>query len=162
MLLKKTPAKNFTATMKLTFKPISKYKGERTGLVVMGLDYAGLILENTDKGLMLSQVECPKAEKGTPEQVNASIPLTDPTVYLRVKFSCDGQKIAKSEGGHDLVVMCDFSYSLNGKNFKKLGNPFQAKEGKWIGAKIGTFCTRPAIKTNDGGWADIDWFRITP
>lgn len=107
-------------------------------------------------------MECPKAEKGTPEQVNASIPLTDPTIYLRVKFSCDGQKIAKSEGGHDLVVMCDFSYSLNGKNFKKLGNPFQAKEGKWIGAKIGTFCTRPAIKTNDGGWADIDWFRITP
>ena len=76
LLLQKTPAPNFTATMKLTFKPISKYKGERTGLVVMGLDYAGLILENTDKGLMLSQVECPKAEKGTPEQVNASIPLT--------------------------------------------------------------------------------------
>ena len=162
LLLQKTPAPNFTATMKLTFKPISKYKGERTGLVVMGLDFAGLILENTDKGLMLSQVECPKAEKGTPEQVNASVPLTDPTIYLRVKFSCDDQKIAKSEGGHDLVVMCDFSYSLNGKNFKKLGNPFQAKEGKWIGAKIGTFCTRPAIKTNDGGWADIDWFRITP
>ena len=162
LLLQKTPAKNFTATMKLTFKPISKYKGERTGLVVMGLDYAGLILENTDKGLILSQVECPKAEKGTPEQVNASVPLTDPTVYLRVKFSCDDQKIAESEGGHDLVVMCDFSYSLNGKSFKKLGNPFQAKEGKWIGAKIGTFCTRPAIKTNDGGWADIDWFRITP
>lgn len=29
--------------MKLTFKPTEKYKGERTGLVVMGLDYAGLI-----------------------------------------------------------------------------------------------------------------------
>lgn len=54
--------------MKLTFKPISKYKGERTGLVVMGLDYAGLILENTDKGLMLSQVECPKAEKARPNR----------------------------------------------------------------------------------------------
>ena len=41
-------------------------KGERTGLVVMGLDYAGLILENTDKGLVLSQVSCRKADKGTP------------------------------------------------------------------------------------------------
>ena len=161
LLLQKTPAKNFTATMKLTFKPISKYKGERTGLVVMGLDYAGLILENTDKGLMLSQVECPKAEKGTPEQVNASMALADNTVYLRVKFSTDGSKIAESEGGHDLVVTCDFSYSLDGKRFKKLGNPFQAKEGRWIGAKVGMFCTRPAIKINDGGWADVDWFRIT-
>ena len=128
----------------------------------MGLDYAGLILENTEKGLVLSQVECPKAEKGTPEQINASIPLTDPTIYLRVKFSCDGQKIAKSEGGHDLVVMCDFSYSLNGKSFKKLGNPFQAKEGKWIGAKIGTFCTRPAIKTHQNQRRRMGGHRLVP
>ena len=42
-----------------------------------------------------------------------------------------------------------------------LGVPFQAREGQWIGAKVGMFCTRPAIKTNDGGWADVDWFRIT-
>ena len=55
--------------MKLTFKPVEKYKGERTGLVVMGMDYAGLILENTDKGLVLSQVSCLKADKGTPEEV---------------------------------------------------------------------------------------------
>lgn len=162
LLLQKTPAPNFTATMKLTFKPFSRYKGERTGLIVMGLDYAGLILENTDKGLTLSQVECLNAEKGTPEQVNASMPLDDSTVYLRVRFSSDGRKIAKSDGGYDLLVMCQFSYSLNGKNFKKLGKPFQAKEGKWIGAKVGTFCTRPAIKAYDGGWVDVDWFRVTP
>ncbi len=37
--------------MKLTFMPQSQTKGERTGLVVMGRDYAGLILENTDRGL---------------------------------------------------------------------------------------------------------------
>ena len=49
--------------MKLTFKPTEKYKGERTGLVVMGLDYAGLILENTDKGLVLSQVSCPQSRQ---------------------------------------------------------------------------------------------------
>ena len=49
--------------MKLTFKPTTKYKGERTGLVVMGMDYAGLILENTDKGLVLSQLNCKKADK---------------------------------------------------------------------------------------------------
>lgn len=162
LLLQKTPAPNFTATMKLTFRPTNRYQGERTGLVVMGLDYAGLMLENTGKGVVLSQAECPDAENGTPEQVNASTSLNHPTVYLRVRFSCDGRRIAQSEGGHDLVVMCQFSYSLNGKDFKQLGRPFQAREGKWIGAKIGTFCTRPVIKANDGGWVDIDWFRITP
>ena len=75
LLLQKTPAANFTATMKLTFRPTEKYKGERTGLVVMGLDYAGLILENTDKGLVLSQVSCLKADKGTPETVNGTTDL---------------------------------------------------------------------------------------
>ena len=162
LLLQKAPAPNFTATMKLTFKPVDKYKGERTGLVVMGMDYAGLILENTDKGLVLSQVSCLKADKGTPEQVNGTVDLTDNTIYLKVKFSSDAnKKISKSEGGHDLLVMCDFSYSLDGKKYQPVGKSFQAKEGKWIGVKVGTFCTRPAITTNDGGWADVDWFRIT-
>lgn len=33
--------------------------------------------------------------------------------------------------------------------------------GRWIGAKVGLFATRPD-KTNDSGFADVDWFRITP
>lgn len=162
LLLQKTPAPNFTATMKLTFSPTKQYKGERTGLVVMGMDYAALVLENTASGLTLSQVVCHGADKGQPEQVNASVGLKESTVYLRVKFGCDGRKIAQSEGGHDLLVTCDFSYSTDGQTFSPLGTTFQAREGKWIGTKVGTFCTRPAIKANDGGWADVDWFRITP
>lgn len=162
LLLQKTPAPNFTATMKLTFSPTDKYRGERTGLVVMGMDYAALMLENTADGLTLSQVECIDADKGQPEQVNASVGLTGGTVYLRVRFGCDGRKIAQSEGGHDLLVTCNFSYSTDGRTFSPLGTTFQAREGKWIGTKVGTFCTRPAIRANDGGWADIDWFRITP
>ena len=161
LLLQKTPSDNFTATMKLTFSPNQKNKGERTGLVVMGRDYAGLVLENTDKGLVLSQVECDRADKGKPEEVKATVDLSQNTVYLKVRFSCDGKKIKGSEGGHDLIVMCNFSYSLDGKKYESLGVPFQAREGQWIGAKVGMFCTRPAIKTNDGGWADVDWFRIT-
>ena len=161
LLLQKTPSDNFTTTMKLTFMPNPKLKGERTGLVVMGRDYAGLILENTDKGLVLSQIECKKADKGEAEQVNSSVGLTQNTVYLKVRFSCDGKKIKASEGGNDLIVICNFSYSLDGKKFLPLGNPFQAREGQWIGAKVGMFCTRPAIVTNDGGWTDVDWFRIT-
>lgn len=162
LLLQKTPAPNFTATMKLTFSPTKQYKGERTGLVVMGMDYAALVLENTASELTLSQVVCHGADKGQPEQVNASVGLKEGTVYLRVKFGCDGRKIAQSEGGHDLLVTCDFSYSTDGRTFSPLGTTFQAREGKWIGTKVGTFCTRPAIKANDGGWADVDWFRITP
>ncbi|MDR0892263.1 MAG: glycoside hydrolase 43 family protein [Mediterranea sp.] len=161
LLLQKTPAPNFTATLKLTFSPDRRYTGERTGLVVMGLDYAGLVVEHTERGLVLSQLECKQADKGTPEHINASTPLGQSALYLRVKFSADGTRIAESEGGHDLLVTCRFGYSLDGKKYTPLGNPFRVKEGKWIGAKMGTFCTRPAIVTNDGGWVDLDWFRVT-
>lgn len=161
LLLQKPTAPNFTATMKTTFVPSEKYKGERTGLVVLGMDYAALVVENTNEGLVLSQVECLKADKGNSETVNGSVKLKDGTVYLRVKYSSDGSKIKASEGGHDLVVKCNFEYSLNGKKWQSLGKEFQAREGKWIGCKTGTFCTRPAITTNDGGWADVDWFRVT-
>lgn len=158
LLMQKTPSDNFTVTTKLTFNPTAKYIGERTGLVVMGLDYAGLILENTNKGLTLSQLACIKADQGTPEQVNASVALTDGTIYLRVKFSTNGEKEKEAKGS---TVTCNFSYSIDGKKFQPMGNSFKAKEGKWIGAKVGTFCTRPNITTNDGGWVDVDWFRIT-
>lgn len=160
LLAQKFPAPDFTATMKLKFAPIAKYKGERTGLVVMGMDYAALVLENTTDGLTLSQVECLQADKGNSETVNATLPLKSGEIYLRAQIITTGEKIQASEGGHDLVVKCQLSYSLNGKKFQPLGKEFQVKEGKWIGAKVGTFCTRPAITTNDGGWADIDWFRI--
>lgn len=146
LLLQKTPSNEFSAVMKLRFAPSPKYFGERTGLLVMGLDYALLSLENTKGGLILSQNECKKADKGTIEAVNESVTLKDNTVYLKVTFN----KEAK----------CDFSYSLDGKKFQKLGKQFKAREGKWIGAKVGTFCTRPAIVINDGGWAEVDWFRI--
>lgn len=162
LLLQKTPAKDFTVTTKLTFSPTTKYKGERTGLLVMGLDYAGLILENGADGITLSQVECRKADKGTPERVVVSQPLSSQTVYLRATFRDTGRKILKSEGSADMIVEVTFFYSLDGKRYKPIGDTFTLREGKWIGAKVGTFCTRPCIKSNDGGWVDVDWWRVEP
>ncbi|HOT65363.1 MAG TPA: glycoside hydrolase, partial [Dysgonamonadaceae bacterium] len=71
--------------------------------------------------------------------------LTDSTLYLRVRVFPEAR--------------CVFSYSLEGKIFKTLGKPFTAKEGKWIGAKMGFFCYRP-VRNNDGGRVEIDWFKV--
>lgn len=157
LLLQKTTAPSQTVSTKITFKPTAKYEGERTGLVVMGLDYAGLVVENTKDGLVLSQVECKKADKGSEETVHEQVNLKNSTFYLKAKIYDTGKRI---NNGYEQIVMCEFSYSTNGKKYKALGKPFQLKEGKWIGAKYGVFCTRPAIVTNDGGWADVDWFRV--
>ncbi|MFT3738140.1 MAG: glycoside hydrolase 43 family protein [Breznakibacter sp.] len=145
LLLQKFPAPEFSATAKLTFTPNPKMVGERAGLVAMGMDYAGLFIENTGKGLVLSQTECLKADKGAAEKINASQPLTDGNVWLRVKVV---------KGG-----VCSYSYSTDGKKFTDLGASFTAREGRWIGAKVGVFITRPEW-SNDGGWLDVDWFRI--
>ncbi len=117
LLLQKIPAPTFTATMKVTLTPDKRYNGERTGLVVMGLDYAVLALEKTDEGFRLSENECHKADKGKPEVENASVMIPDSTAYLRVKMA-DG--------------VCNFSYSLDGKKFKNIGKPFTAREGNGL------------------------------
>lgn len=160
LLLQKTPGQNFRTTVKLTFNPSNRYLNERTGLLVMGLDYAGLILENTSNGITLSQVECRKADKGSPEKVNQSINLRNNTIYLRAEFTDTGRKITKSEGSADMIIHVKFSYSTDGRIFTPMGQTFTLREGKWIGAKMGTFCTRPHITTNDGGWVDIDYWQV--
>ena len=71
--------------------------------------------------------------------------MAPPVVHLRVKVS-QGAK-------------CQFSYSLDGKLFTPVGGIFQAEVGRWIGAKVGLFCTR-TTQTNDSGFGDFDWFRV--
>lgn len=150
LLLQKFPTEDFTVTTKVSFAPSSKYTGERTGLVVMGVDYAVLAIENRADGLILVQNVCRKADKKGKEEENASVKLSDNTLFLRVKVKKDSEKEA----------ICSFSYSVDGKKFISLGENFTAKPGKWIGAKVGLFITRPKA-VNDGGWVDIDWFRVT-
>ena len=50
--------------------------------------------------------------------------------------------------------MCTFSYSTDGKRFKKFGPVFKGREGDWIGAKIGYFASSE-IKKNDGGSVEV-------
>ena len=145
LLLQKLPSNNFTATAKLTFKPLDANIGERAGLVVMGMDYAMISIEKSEDSYVLSQIECKDADKKGNEIVKESTIINDSTFYLRVKVSPSSS--------------CVFSYSLDGNNFTQLGDEFISKEGKWIGAKIGFFCSRPS-STNDGGRIEIDWFKV--
>ena len=55
--------------------------------------------------------------------------------------------------------VCHFAFSEDGQSFTTIVKTFTAKPGRWVGAKIGLFCTRTNI-TNDAGFADIDWIRF--
>ena len=143
LLLQKMPSEAFTATTKLTFHHHDD--GERTGLIVMGRDYAYLALEQQDGQLFLKQRSCIDAQYGEPEVTEASKLVESNEIRLRVRVE---------KGG-----ICHFSYSQDGKEFQDFGVPFQAKEGKWIGSKLGLFCARNR-HLNDGGYVNYDWFRV--
>ncbi|MDQ6609986.1 MAG: glycoside hydrolase, partial [Bacteroidota bacterium] len=145
VLLQKFPAEEFMVTTRLTFKPNTKLENEKAGLVVMGFSYAGLALKSKKDGIYLMQTVCKDAVKGKSEKESIVMKMTDSTVYFRVKVT----KGAK----------CNFSYSIDGKTFINAGEEFTAEVGRWIGAKVGLFCTRES-QTNDSGWADVDWFRV--
>ena len=141
LLLQKFPAEEFTVTAKVTLTP--HFEGEKFGMVVMGLDYSLISATNRKGKLIVSQATVKDADKGTAEQEIGAIELNQKTFYLRVKVSKD--------------AICQFSFGTDGKNFNSVGNNFKAREGKWIGAKVGLFFTRPG-RFNDAGTADIDWF----
>jgi len=144
LLLQKFPARKFSATTQLEFRPT--IIGERTGIVVFGFDYSFLVLENRIDGVHLLTSICKDADKGNPETVQSEIPFSKQTVFLRVSV--------------DTGAVCGFSYSADGKNFTYVGTEFTAREGRWIGAKVGLFAVAPeGSKSMD--FADFDWFRIT-
>jgi beta-xylosidase len=148
LLLQKLPAETFTATTKLTFVP--RAAGEQVGLMVTGLDYAYLAVSSRNGQWEVCQATCPDAEQLTPETCTAPIKMAAPTsgtIFLRVQVAAGAR--------------CQFSYSLDGEQFTPVGSVFTAREGKWIGAKMGLFSSRVG-RTNDAGHADVDWWRVIP
>jgi len=145
VLLQKFPADAFTATTKLTFTPNTKIDNEKAGLTIMGFSYANIAVKSKKDGLWLVYTLCKDADQGKPEQEQMLVKLPGNTVYLRVKVSAGAQ--------------CRFSYSFDGNSFTDAGESLQAETGRWIGAKVGLFCSRETV-TNDSGCADFDWFRV--
>ena len=143
LLLQKFPAEEFTATAKIKLAP--RFDGEKFGLIVMGYDYSYISVTNKQGKLYVSQSTVKDADKKSKEVETTDIEITDKTFYLRVKVGKE--------------ATCNFSFSANGINFQNVGHDFKAREGKWIGAKVGFFFVRNG-KFNDAGSADIDWFRI--
>jgi beta-xylosidase len=143
LLMQKFPADEFTITTKLSFKP--RLDGERAGLIIFGADYSYISVVKKTDGNYISFSNCRNADKAQAETVQDGEKTSSEDIYFRVKVT---------KG-----AMCEFSYSEDGKNFETLGDKLVAKPGRWVGAKAGLFCTR-TVKTNDSGFADVDWFRV--
>jgi beta-xylosidase len=143
LLLQKFPAPGFTATAKVDAS--LRADGDRSGLLIMGLDYAYIAVEKRADSLVLVIVTCKDADKGTAEEQRSTTPIKAGTVYLRARVAAG--------------AMVSFSYSVDGERYIDVGTGFQARQGKWIGAKIGIFAMG-AASAREFGYADFDWFRV--
>lgn len=145
VLLQKFPGPAFVTTTKVTVA--APHEGDAVGLVIMGVDYAYLAVKTRAGRLVVSQTVCHGADTGAAERVVAETAVPTATVYLRATI------------GRGAVAR--FSYSPDGRTFTELGEPFTARPGKWIGAKVGLF----AISADSGGergYGDFDWFHVEP
>jgi beta-xylosidase len=144
LLLQKLPAPAFDATTKVSFAGLRP--GERAGVVTMGMDYAYLAVRRTDAGAELVHALAVDAHQGGHE-TETRIPLSGDSLWLRVSME---------EGARTR-----FSWSADGERWTTIGAPFVAREGSWIGAKIGLFALAPKGVTRTGH-AEFDFFRVTP
>ena len=143
LLLQKFPSEEFTATAKITFQPRSDE--EEVDFVVMGMDYSALKLKQVGGKFFLSHTIAKEVDKKGTEKESTPIPIQHNIVFFRVQVMQNG--------------ICTFFYSENGTDFKPIGTPFSAKEGKWIGAKIGFVALRNGF-INDAGNVKLDWIRF--
>ena len=177
-LLQKLPTENFTCTARLRFipNPGNKAKGEEAGFILKGQDYAALKLVSTKEGCVMRYVVCRGAFNGKAEETIMETPVElkslekpytqkyavddIPQPRLATDYILVRMKVKSSGTGNSIKSHAQFEYSLDGKTFKRAGEPFLVKEGKWIGAKVGFFNCRPT-KMNDGAFLDVDWIRFT-
>ncbi len=143
LLLQKFPAPSFTATTKVRFLP--QGDGDKIGLVVMGSDYAYVAAKKTPDNILIQFASCKDADKHSTEKESAGLKMPSDVIYFRVQVGMN--------------ALCKFSYSSDGNQFVNIGELFEAKKGRWIGARIGIFATGLG-NTRESGYADFDWFRI--
>ena len=147
LLLQKFPAPAFTTETQLDASNL--LAGERGGLVMMGQDYAALVVERDRRGdgLTLKYIHCEDARRGTVETVIKAVILPADIGKLRFR--------AEVETGGRTV----FSWASETGEFQPFEKTFQAMQGRWIGAKIGLFVENKGI-LGEKGWIDFDYFRI--
>ena len=180
-LSQKFPAERFTVRARLSFRPNPQLRerGEQAGFAVMGTDYAGLRLTDTEQGARLEYFECRNASKGGAESAqelsilpyrheplphdreSKNVPLVNypdmPEAVVWVELDVR----AKAVEGNVPDAICRFRYSLDGKRFTQVEGTFKAQPGQWVGAKFGFWCNRFSPK-NDAGWLDVTDLTVKP
>jgi beta-xylosidase len=130
----------------ITAIDVSQMKeGDCAGLALLQKKYGwvGVKYENGSKKIVMVS-----AQNDKPEEVE-SLPLSQKKLFL--KASCDYT---------DSKDIADFYYSLNGKDWKKIGNQLRMEYSipHFMGYRFGLF---NYASQQAGGYVDFDYFRVS-
>jgi len=145
LLLQKFPAERFTATATLDASHLRE--GDSGGLVVMGRDYAWVGLRRARGALHLVLVVARGADAGGTEETIASVSAPAGTLQVRATIEPGARTTFSHRAG------------TTGP-FQPLGTEYVAREGVWIGAKIGIFAAAATPAGTPAGFLDVDAFRV--
>lgn len=158
LLMQKISAPAFTATMKATV--VLQNEGDMAGLIMMGWDYSYIALKKTSEGYEVIRQVCKDAEQKNKEVAAGQVVLKNFQPVIKYNHQT---KLELAEVYFRVIMkegaLCDFCFSTDGKKFEKVGLPFPARQGKWIGAKMGLFILNKKENTARS-WMDVDWFRV--
>ncbi|MFT7198162.1 MAG: beta-xylosidase [Marinoscillum sp.] len=144
ILTQKLPAPSFEFSTKVDLTNLKK--NEEMGLLIFGLDYAGLTLSKSGNSVVLSQIECANADRNAFSESKEKIILEGKNeLWIKTKVT-DGYST--------------FHFSVNGQEYSSIGSKFKLREGKWVGAKLALYCTRKKT-TGTPGSVSFDWVKIS-
>ena len=155
LYLRKFEGETFTDTLHLTITATNE--GQQSGFVVMGRDYCRLSVELQDEAFVLKRIICKDADRDGAEEsaIIGNIKAHSYNAGAKTNYECHlSVRLQCNKGG-----LCHFCYSIDGCQFTPVAIPFQAREGKWIGAKYGVFSITHDAKSK--GWVDLK-FCATP
>lgn len=134
-LAQKFPARTFSVETEI--QVTGDTAAVQAGLVVLGLDTAGVLLARGEAGCELRLI--------VNDDVVATRPLSACSAKLRVHVA---------DGG-----LCTFAVAAPGDaTFTDLAPTFQSKEGHWIGARVGLLCR--STQAGAVGYGEVNYFRI--
>jgi len=147
LYLKKFDGETFTDTLHLQVR--ASASGQQSGIIIMGRDYVRYSVDFLGEAFTLNRYLCADADKGKSETVTPLvtdippkyIPLGSKTIY-----GCSADFIIKCQKGG----VCQISYRINQDKWQSASSTFQAREGKWIGAKYGVFSVNTQDNTSRG------------
>ncbi len=139
LLMQKFPARRFSVETLLEFQPAAV--GESAGLVVVG--------GGADVSLALVSNGGENGNSSLVFQLQGVAKVLVPELAGSIRL-----RVAVDEN-----AVCTFSYAAPGEEFAPIAETFTAKEGGWIGARVGVYSTAASGETK-AGHADFDYLRF--